>query len=397
MLVTTDRCREATTCRAGGGALREVLNLGSLHLSAFLQVNEAEPPSYPLVLTVGEKSGLIQLKHTVDHDLLYRNYWYRSGTNETMVKHLVELMHTAASRANLQPGDISLDIGCNDGTLLNAAPEGVYTIGFDPSNIQPEGIDEYIPDFFSPGFLGQRRAKVVTSIAMFYDLDNPVEFAQNVADVLTEDGLWVCEMHYSRAMINTFGFDAICHEHLAYYDLCSLEFVLDQVGLKVIDVERNVINGGSFRAYIAKHGTASIAVDQMRQIERQNPIDFVMFERGIRRQRDVCRAMLHNLKNENKLVLGYGASTKGSTIAQYYGITQDLMPVIADRNPLKWGLYCSGTGIPVISEEAARKMEPDVFFAFPYHFIEGFLKRETEHLARGGKFMITVPQPRLLP
>lgn len=398
MTTTQDCCREATACRAGGGPLHEILALGNLHLSAFLRTDEPTPPAYPLTLTIGENSHLVQLRHTVDQNALYRNYWYRSGTNEAMATHLALLANNAARRVHINPGDVVVDIGCNDGTLLRSYPGWVYKIGYDPSNIAPIGVDMYINDFFTPEkYPYEKKAKIVTSIAMFYDLDDPVAFARNIGQILSDDGLWVCEMHYLRAMIDTNGFDAICHEHLAYYDLLALEYVLNQAGLYVIDVEQNQVNGGSFRAYIAKRGEASPAVYAMRSAEWDNPINFDMFCDKIKtNQQRVCD-LLNWYKKDGKLVLGYGASTKGSTMAQFYQITEDLMPMIADRNPLKWGLRCSGTDIPVISEDAARKMKPDIYLAFPYHFIDGFLRREVEHIQRGGKFMVTIPSPRLLP
>lgn len=393
-----DKCRVAKT------SLRTVLRMGDIHLSNFLQPDEQDPPAAPLELCVGDESGLVQLRHTVDAHALYRNYWYRSGTNEAMANHLRALATDAATRVGLKRHDVVVDIGANDGTLLSAYAPEVMRVAFEPSNIQPTNVDHLVNDFFSLDNypLPYRRAKLVTSIAMFYDVPDPVAFATDVADILHPDGLWVVEMHYLRDMIDLCGYDAICHEHLMYYDLNSFEYVVKRAGLEVVHVETNDVNGGSMRYYVAHIGSKHRdevdlrLVNAVRQGELQEPVNFARFRVRVAKAQKQLRTMLENARDKGKLVLGYGASTKGATIMQTSGITADLMPAIADRNPAKWGTVTSGTRIPVISEDEARAMQPDFFVVFPYHFIDAFIDREQEFLARGGRFIIPVPTPHIL-
>lgn len=390
-----DACQIRTRCRAGGGLLHDVLALGTFSLSDFFTPTELDSPGYPLTLAMGEQSGLVQLRHTVQPDLMFRHYWYHSGTNEAMRSHLERLVEDIGQRVQFRQHDLVLDIGCNDGTLLRAYPKDVIRAGCDPSDIEPEGIDLFVNGFFSADPFAGLKARVITTIAMFYDLDDPVQFAQEVADLLTEDGLWVIEMHYLPVMLATNGFDAICHEHLCYYSLRSLEYVLHQAGLVVVDVTQNGVNGGSFRAYVRKFGHPSPAVTAMRAAEAH--LDFVSFIEAIAQNKQRTRETLHRLKTAGQRILGYGASTKGNTLLQYYGITPDLLPAIADRNPNKWGLVTAGSRIPVISEAEARALCPNYFFVLPYHFIDAFIARENTFLSGGGRFLVPLPALHAIP
>lgn len=388
-----------TRCRASGAWLDDLLDLGELHLSGFLKPGEAEPARFPLTLAVAERSGLVQLRHTVDPERLFRQYWYRSATNEAMQAHLKQLVDSALAQQKLRARDFVLDIGCNDGTLLSAYPPGVRRVGFDPARLAPQGVDVFVNDFFSAAVYGDLpRARLVTSIAMFYDLDDPVRFVEDVALVLADDGLWVIEMHYLPDMLSMNSFDAICHEHLGYYSLHSLSYVLSQADLYIERVAFNGVNGGSFQVHVRKRGcgTPSRMVRQAQAAECER-LDFERFRRDIQANKQRTLEWLAELKAQGRLVLGYGASTKGNTLLQYYGLTPDLLPAIADRNPDKWGLVTAGTGIPIISEEEARRLRPDYFLALPYHFLPAFMAREKAFLARGGKFMVPMPYPRLEP
>lgn len=256
---------EIEECRAGGGGLTTVLNLGEFVRSDFMKRKQKDPPSYPLEVCVGQKSGLAQLRHTVPSQELYSNYYYKSGTNELMVDHLRGIATEALRRRPVANTEMVLDIGCNDGTLLKAFGWRIgnkgWRIGCDPSNIEPlpHSMEIHWAEFFSadkyPGRHTNMPAGIVLSIAMFYDIADPVTFCREVASIMADDGLWVIEQHYLPTIIKSGGFDAICHEHLAYYSLTSLQYVLAQAGLVVIDVETNTINGGSFRTYVQKRGS----------------------------------------------------------------------------------------------------------------------------------------------
>jgi len=394
------RVTRRDTCRVSGSRLLPILNLGDIYLSDFLQSDEIPVTTYPLELMYSPASRLVQLRHTVNPDLMFRRYWYRSGTNEAMRAHLVGMVADIQERVELYTDDVVVDIGANDWTLLNAYPSTVMKWGFDPSDVYPErAMGNVVNDYFQADLYSGQPAKVVTAIAMFYDLDDPIAFCKDVESILADDGLFVIEMHYLPAMLANNGFDAICHEHLTYWSLQALEYTLTRANMFVQDVELNDVNGGSFRAYCRKlsfKGACTDKVAQLRSTERDT-ITFEDFGENIRRNREQMRLFLRANKINGKLVLGYGASTKGNTMLQYYGIDSDLLPAIADRNPDKWGLRTAGTNIPIISEDEARAMQPDYFLALPYHFIDAFIERESAFIARGGKFIVPTPKLRIVP
>lgn len=401
-------------CRAGGGKLTDLITLGDICLNGFPAEGEADPPKFPLTLAVGEHSGLVQLRHTLNSELLYRDYWYESGINESMVAHLSRVAQSVYDYVDLEEGDAILDIGCNDGTLLSNFSKDLYRVGIDPSNIHPDrgSVDFFINDFFeNHQFINDYNFKAIFSIAMFYDLDDPVQFAKDVASILTNDGVWVIEMHYLPKMLEMNDIGAICHEHLCYYSFESIQFVLEQANLYIVDAKMNDVNGGSMRIYVrkathlqipsmSKVGMDSIPttfdsrVDVFNLIQKERTvIDYDAFVENVFRNKEEMLELLKFLQDQGKIISGYGASTKGNTVLQYFGIGKDLLPAIADRNPRKWGRHTPGTHIPIISEEYAREIQPDYFFALPYHFIESFIAREHEFIDRGGRFIVPFPQP----
>jgi hypothetical protein len=269
---------------------------------------------------------------------------------------------------------------------------------------------QVVNDFFSAAALRsaypEQKPKIITSIAMFYDLENPHAFVADIKDSLHEEGIWVLELSYLPTMLEINSFDTICHEHLEYYSLGPMERLLAEHGLEVMDVTLNDSNGGSFRIAVGHGGKikpsdeARERVQQIRLREFEQAFDtdapYALFRKNIQKIRKDIRAFLKKAKAQKKLVHGYGASTKGNTTLQFCGVTPDLLPAIADRNQDKWGTRTVGTNIPIISEEASRKQKPDFYLALPWHFIEEFKKREREFLGRGGKFVIPMPQVHLI-
>jgi hypothetical protein len=393
-------------CRVSNQKLCEVFDLGQLPLSCFPLPQDPDPERLPLKLAFNKQSGLVQLCHTVDPDAMYSQYWYVSGVNQSMKEALKSIADQAVQRVEkLQDGDIVLDIGCNDGTLLSAYPESLFKVGVDPAlNIKPQNCNLHINTYFNKEVfqkaLGDMKVKIVTSIAMFYDLEDPIQFAKDIAAIMSPEGLWIVELSYLPKMLLNNSFDTICAEHLEYYSLGALEKIFSKANLKVKDVELNEVNGGSIRVYIC-HALPSVketqAVIDMRSEEKKLRLaemkTYVDFRKRVEKNKCEMLEFLLTQKSLGKKVIGYGASTKGNTIMAYYGIGPDLVPYVADRNPMKWGRQ-TVTRIPIISEEEARLMHPDYFLVFPYHFMNEFITREKEFLAAGGQFVSPIPSLR---
>jgi hypothetical protein len=408
-----------STCRiCGSRALTPVVSLGDQFISGAFAKPDGSPPMarrVPLDLVrcdpaLDERAcGLVQMRHSVPPTVLYQSYWYRSGVNQTMRDNLAGIAHLAEETAGLAAGDLVVDIGCNDGTLLKSyRTDGIKRLGIDPSNVvahaRAAGL-EVVNDFFSAAALRsvypEQKAKVITSIAMFYDLENPHYFVGDIKESLHEQGVWVLELSYLPTMLAMNSFDTICHEHLEYYALAPMERLFAEHDLEVVDVHLNDINGGSFRIVVAHAGKtrpsaeAQARVQQLRLREFELGLDtdapFAAFRASIKKIRRDLVALLKKAKAQKKVVHGYGASTKGNTTLQYCGITPALVRAIADRNPDKWGSATIGTNLPIISEEDSRKQKPDYYLVLPWHFIEEFKKREKDFLARGGKFILPMP------
>ena len=405
------------TCRVcGSSALTPVINLGEQYLQgSFVKPGKEEPPQrkIPLALvrcdpTRDEKAcGLLQMQHTVPPEILYSAYWYRSGTNQTMRSHLQEIAEDGVSIIGKSKAFV-LDIGCNDGTLLNYYPQHFIKFGVDPSDVAQEIADDItvIQDIFpSPELLKRTQGEkfdVITSIAMFYDLEDPVTFCQEIKAVLADDGVWIFEMSYMPSMLKMNSYDTICHEHLEYYSLAVLEDILNKADLKIVDAVLNDINGGSIRCYAThidnftfKKQEALQRIQQLRQEEFDLELDtdkpYKNFQDRINVHKEQLIGMLKNLKKEGKSIHIYGASTKGNTILQWCGIDNRIIDYAAERNPDKYGAYTLGTDIPIISEAESRAMNPDYYLVLPWHFKEEFLKREEETLKSGVGMIFPLP------
>lgn len=411
--------RTRQTCRiCRSKALRPVLSLGDQFISGSFADPKGTPPvqrKIPLDLVRCDPEqdelacGLVQLKHSVPPRILYRSYWYRSGINQTMCDNLAEIAEDAAAMVKLKPGDVALDIGCNDGTLLGYYGKVIKRVGFEPSKqmaalASKVGI-EVINDFFAYNAFvlhcGNVRAKIITSIAMFYDLENPHAFVSDIAHILDADGVWVLELSYLPTMLLKRSYDTICHEHLEYYSLAPLERLLAEHELTVVDAKLNDINGGSFRVFVKHAGhlpgpEAAERIQALRLLEFEQALDtqkpFEDFRTNIMANRTELQVFLNKCKKERKVVHGYGASTKGNTILQYCDVTPELMPMIADRNEAKWGSRTIGTNIPIVSEEASRFERPDYYLVLPWHFMPEFKEREKEFLKRGGILVSPLPE-----
>ena len=404
--------RAIDACRVGGGSnLVSVLNLGMQALTGVFPKNAHETiGNGPLELVWSPQSGLLQLKHSFQPSEMYgENYGYRSGLNQSMVDHLTNKVHQLERLVRLSDGETVLDIGSNDCTLLKAYEnKGVERIGIDPTGNKfkayyPSDV-KLVPDFFSAASylsVTQKPAKIITSIAMFYDLDLPINFAREVASVLAHDGIWHFEQSYMPSMLRLNSYDTICHEHLEYYSLQVVQRILAAADMKIVDVAMNNVNGGSFAVTAAKVANKSIGANRaviewmLGQEDRMglsSPKPFRDFEERVYRHRDDLTRLIRSLTADGKKILGYGASTKGNVVLQFCGFGPSDIPAIAEVNPEKFGRVTPGSHIPIVSEEDAKAMKPDYFLVLPWHFKDGILRREKEYLASGGKFIFPFPE-----
>ena len=400
-----------TRCRVSGSThLVPVLNLGNQALTGVFPRSASESVTAgPLELVWCPDSGLLQLNHSYNPTEIYGdNYGYRSGLNQSMVRHLEAKVRRLEQIVPLSPGDVVLDIGSNDATLLKSyQAEGIERVGIDPtgekfSRFYSAGI-HLVPDFFTrENFerVSSKKARIVTSIAMFYDLEDPVEFARQIAGILGENGIWHFEQSYMPSMLRTNSYDTICHEHLEYYSITAVKSVLEAAGLRVLDVQMNAVNGGSFAVTACKKAsrrrsdTAMIhwMIEQEKRMGMETPRPFREFEDRVFRHKEDLRRLVTALVQDGKRIVGYGASTKGNVLLQFCGLGPDEIPAIADVNPDKYGCVTPGTHIPIVSEEEARDLEPDYFLVLPWHFKSGIVEREKVFLEKGGKMIFPFPE-----
>ena len=412
------------TCRVCDGAFVTILSLGEQFVSNFLQPDEPEGTKAPLELMLCRRCSLVQLKHTVPPFALYQNYWYRSGTNRTMRTALADITCKSEQLMHLTGGDSVLDVGCNDGTLLASYKTGnIFKAGFDPAEnlatLSRKVADYIVTDFFtaesfrSHGTLSKHPPKIITSIAMFYDLEEPGKFVSDIKKVMHPDGLWIVQMSYLPYMLKQNELGNICHEHLEYYAFQSFEYLLKLHDFEIVDVELNDVNGGSFRIYIRNKGAdaevfgdatyRNLAARRVRSIREQeirlglNDLstyqDFAFFVERIKN--DVVN-FIRTEVGRGKKVYVYGASTKGNTVLQYFGLDHALITAAAERNPDKWGRVTVGSRIPIVSEGEARNAKPDYFLMLPWHFLEEFQARERDFLLSGGRFIMPAPRFALI-
>jgi SAM-dependent methyltransferase len=351
--------------------------------------------------------GLLQMEHTVPPEILYSAYWYRSGTNNTMRQHLRGIAEDAAAIFNKSVACV-LDIGCNDGTLLKFYPNDFQKYGVDPSDVAQEIKDDItvVQDIFPSDELNSRlqgkQLDIITSIAMFYDLEDPIAFTKEIKKVLSPDGIWIFEMSYMPTMLRMTSYDTICHEHLEYYSLAVIEYILRQAGMKIFNVALNAINGGSVRCYATHADNFIYKKDEFVhniKILHQEEFDLELdtnkpyknFQDRVNVHKEELISLMKGLKKEGKRIHIYGASTKGNTILQWCGIDNRIVDVAAERNPDKYGARTLGTDIPIVSEAESRAMNPDYYLVLPWHFKEEFIERERETLSRGIGLIFPLP------
>ncbi len=353
----------------------------------------------PLDLKSCPGCGLVQLGHSVNKVDLYSQYWYKSSLNSSMVSSLDDVVRGVKEHVNFHEGDTVLDIGCNDGALFGEYPADVTTVGIDPcQNVLPT-CDIFYNGFF-PDDMPDISAKAITAIAMFYDVDDPGKFLGRVRSILAYDGILVIQMTDLMSMIESNAFDNICHEHTVYYTLDILQKLCHIHGLDVFHIETNMVNGGSLRAYICHRGAKEIRSTVATRISEEevatSPVRLSEFRCAIEFISRETRELLLDVKRRGRIVDVLGASTKGNTLLQVSGIDSYLIRQATEVNEEKLGLYTGGSGIPIVSQETSLSDPPDYYLILPWHFVDTFVERMSGYLEAGGKFIVPMPEPRII-
>jgi hypothetical protein len=401
-----DRCRIS-----GSQNLITVLDLGVQALTGvFPKSPDEDITAGPLKLVWCPDSGLLQLQHTYDLNEMYGdNYGYRSGLNASMVTHLKNKVKQLQRVVQLTANDIVVDIGSNDATLLRSYENGeIKRVGIDPTGNKFRSFYDdsmlLIADFFNATEFNKqlqgKSAKIITSISMFYDLQSPIDFVRDIQQILDIDGIWHFEQSYMPTMLRMNSYDTVCHEHLEYYSLTVVKKLLDSCDMKIVDVQMNSINGGSFGVTAAHKGSSlksnQAVIDWMLaqedRIGLHTPTPFRNFEERVFSHRKNLVELIGSLRADGKKIVGYGASTKGNVLLQFCGFGPNDIDCIAEVNVDKYGSYTPGSNIPILSEQEVKAMQPDYMLVLPWHFRDSIVRREEEYLARGGKLIFPMPE-----
>jgi hypothetical protein len=398
--------------------MKELFSLGELYPSDFLEPGQ-EPRSGPIEMKLMmTDDGNVRLEKTAPPNTMFGRYFYRSGLNNSMTQELKDIAQSILKVKKLRENDIWLDTGSNDGTLLSFVPKDLIRIGVDPADdtyrIEAEKhANIIVQDFFSASSYqatkyGHLKAKVITSIAMFYDLEYPERFINDINTVLDDNGLWVLQLSYTPLMLEQLAFDNICSEHWYYYSLFNLKALFEKNGFQIVDCQLNDTNGGSFRVYaMKKHADLkTFATQPYRDVAKFRVLSLLEYEHSLELDRvttwlkffDRINALkkqtvdfIKQAKAEGKMVWGYGSSTKFNTLLQYFELDHTLIDAIAERSTFKYGLRTIGSNIPIVSEDEMRKAKPAYLLLGPWHFVSEFIERESEYL-KEGKFIITMPK-----
>lgn len=388
--------KKVTECRVCANTnLDVVFDMGDLKINAFVAEPNTDVGTAPLTLVHCDNCDLIQLDHTVREEDLYTNYWYLSRLNKKIVDNLKSIVDDVVELVQPEKDDIFVDIGANDGTLLSFCPDYLTTVGVDPAqNIHSEleqNCDIMIGDFYTKenyqNAVGDRKARIVTSVAMFYDLDDPNSFVKGIKDTLADNGLWLCQLMTAKPMLDTNDIGNVIHEHIEYYTYKSLVYLMEKHDLEIFRVRENDINGGSYQLFIRHKDQGSIDYAEDIDLNRISE-----WEKNMEKNRDETVAFLKQEVADGKTVYIMGASTKGNTIMQYYGLDSDLISGAAEIHPDKIGKYLVGSSIPIVHEDEAKE-KADYFLVFPFHFRELFVNRIlADWIADGGKLIFCTPK-----
>ena len=398
----TKKVKKCLLCKSGN--LKIVFSIGNLFISNFVERDKINKGiKAPLKLMYCSKCTLLQLSHIAPQEIMYKKfYWYRSGVTKTMRNALRDIYKASLKYIKLKKDDVVLDIGANDGTLLKNYNNNIKTIGCEPAinlvNKLKKNCDYVLNDFWSFKKLNNilkrnklRKPKIIMAIGMFYDLENPNKFIRDSALALHEKGIFIAQLMCLKSMIDKNDIGNICHEHIEFYSLQSLKYLFENNGLEIFKIEENDINGGSYRIFCRKLNKGSI------KLAKENVLTSVKkFVKRVKNNKSVTMKFIKKEVKKGKKIFLYGASTKGNTLLQYYNLNNKIIPYAAERSPEKWNKFTIGSGIKIISEKKARKLNPDYFLVTPWGFIKEFVKRESSWIKKGGRFILPFPKFKLV-
>ena len=409
--------KSQSNCRSClNGNIKSFLNLGDMYLTGYFPEINIDIPKQPLDLGKCDSCGLVQLVDRSSITELYgKEYGYESNLNESMKTHLQNTARYLEERFNLSVNDYILDIASNDGTLLSGYKNSTKLFGIDPiigylNDHYPASAIK-VSSFFSKKAMeeyNKNKFKLITSFSVYYDLDDPVQFALDVESVLTDDGVWVLEQSYLPSMINALGFDTICHEHLLYLTLTDLDNIFQKSGLKIFDVKINEINGGSFQVYVCKIKNTTLSINPyvswLINWEKSSKItsyeNCLVFASNVRNFAINFRQLLQTYKDNNFYIFGLGASTKGNVLLQYCNLG-DIIIEVGEINPKKFNKYTPGTKIKIVNEtkylgKNNTNMSNYLGIILPWHFKNSIKKSAEEYLNKGGILIAPLPFPTII-
>ncbi len=401
----TSKCR---ICQSQN--LTSILNLGSQYLTGMFPAKGETIEQGPLELVKCDDCHLVQMGYSYDMSKLYgENYGYRSGLNASMVEHLKKKVELICKTVKIEPQDLIVDIGSNDGTTLGHYQDrNNLFVGIDPSGTKfkkyYKSDVQLIPDFFSAHLIQNKfpgkKAKVITSIAMFYDLEDPIKFARDISTALHENGIWVFEQSYLPLMIETMAYDTVCHEHLEYYGLHQIQKILSAAKMKIIDVELNDVNGGSFSITATHESNMQLSSskkvsDLLDKEKREGYLGLDLYKKyalDVVKHKKELTSVVKEIRGSGQTIHAYGASTKGNVILQYCNFTAADIEFVAEVNEDKFGKFTPGSQIPIVSESDSKAKKPNYYLVMPWHFKKNILAREKKYITeQNGKFIFPLP------
>jgi len=403
------KCRLCDSIKFSG-----LFSLGNLSFTGKFANNVKQNiPKKEIHLVICNHCKLVQLNQDFNPKYLYgKDYGYRTGLNQTMTDHVKLIAHDAQKLSKIQKGDFVLDIASNDGTMLNCYSKNLVTVGIDPilSKFKKfyNEINYKVPDFFSLNALKKRKLnkkyKIISALSVFYDLKDPNKFLTDIKKILHKDGVFILEHADLLSIVKNNLFDTICHEHLVYYSSKIIIDMMSKNDLAVFDLKKNNTNGGSIRYYIShsnsnykiKYNKISSILNEEKYFKLEKKATYKKFLKNINIQKNKLHDFLKLKIKQKNIIHGYGASTKGNVLLQYFNINRDQINFIADRNPKKYNLYTPGTKIKIISEKLSRKMKPKYYLVLPWHFKNEILKREIKIRKKGTKFIFPLPKLKIL-